>query len=212
MAIRSTSFDDDISEPLFVFSGNDLLIAHYDVADLDWQEVAERSALDERRGLAITQVGVIEDLIDEFILYLADTPNVAEYQAELDGITIGPRLDRLKKMLLEAELLDDVALEAIESVKKVVIRRNELAHGTIYCRPVQPVKPGSWAHGIELEWVITSRRSRDVQRSTMAGLRQDVEDAVGSFMLMLQLAERLVERSCRPHNFQGGQYLGAPTE
>ena len=67
MAAWSVSFDDDNDEELSVLSGYDLLIAHYDVADLDWREVAERSALDQRRGLVITQAAVLEDLIDEFI-------------------------------------------------------------------------------------------------------------------------------------------------
>ncbi len=69
MPILSLSFDDDSEEPLFVFSGEDLLMAHIDEVDLDWEEVAERSILDERRGLVITQVAVLEELIDEFILY-----------------------------------------------------------------------------------------------------------------------------------------------
>src|SRR3990172_7571809 len=99
MAAWSVSSDDDNDEELSVFSGDDLLIAHHDVADLDWREGAERSALDQRRGLVITQGAVLEDLIDEFILYLADPIDVDEYQAELDRLTIGPRLDRLEKLL-----------------------------------------------------------------------------------------------------------------
>jgi hypothetical protein len=70
MPILSLSFDDDSEEPLFVFSGDDLLMAHIDEVDLDWEEVAEHSILDERRGLVITQVAVLEELIDEFILYV----------------------------------------------------------------------------------------------------------------------------------------------
>ena len=41
MPILSLSFDDDSEEPLFVFSGEDLLMAHIDEVDLDWEEVAE---------------------------------------------------------------------------------------------------------------------------------------------------------------------------
>ena len=70
MAIQSLSFDDESDEELYVFSGNDLLISHYDIADLDWEEVAERSLIDQRRGLVITQVAVLEDLVDDFLLYL----------------------------------------------------------------------------------------------------------------------------------------------
>lgn len=39
MPIRSFSFDDDDNDDLHVFSGQDLLTTHYDIADLDWQEV-----------------------------------------------------------------------------------------------------------------------------------------------------------------------------
>jgi hypothetical protein len=50
MTRASVSFDDEDGEELYVFSGGDLLMTHYDAADLDWEEVAERAALDERRG------------------------------------------------------------------------------------------------------------------------------------------------------------------
>jgi hypothetical protein len=45
MASASISFDDEDGEELCVFSGSDLLESHYDTADLDWEEVAERAAL-----------------------------------------------------------------------------------------------------------------------------------------------------------------------
>jgi len=208
--VHSVSFDDDSYEELCVFRGNDLLIVHHDVADLDWQEVAERSALDERRGLAIAQVVVLEDLIDELILYLADPVSIDAYQAGLDRLTIGPRLDRLEALLLNARHLDDKATEVLNAARRVVARRNELAHGTIYFRPVQPMQLGSLVDGIELEWVITSRRSRSFERITMAGLRRDVYDAIDCFSSMLQFAERLVESSSPPYNFGGGRYLGTP--
>ena len=64
--------DDPCEDELSVFSGNDLLIAHYDVSDLDWEEIAERSMIDERRGLIIAQVSALEDLLTEFVLYLSD--------------------------------------------------------------------------------------------------------------------------------------------
>jgi hypothetical protein len=208
MAVRSVSFDDDSDEELSVFSGNDLLIAHYDVADLDWQEVAERSALDERRGLVITQVAVLEDLIDEFILYLADPVDTDDHQSELDTLTIGPRLKLLEGLLSGAGLLDDNAVAVLGAARQVVARRNELAHGTIHWRPVEPVKPGSWLDEMELEWVITSRHSRTFKRITMAGLRQDLHEAISCFSSMLQYAEWFVETAPPPRNFSGGQYLG----
>jgi hypothetical protein len=51
MPIRSLSFDDPSDDDLVVFSGHDLMLSRYDHMDLDWQEVAERTAIDERRGL-----------------------------------------------------------------------------------------------------------------------------------------------------------------
>ena len=51
MGVISVCFDDPSDEELSVFSGTDLLVTHYDGPDLDWQEIAERSELDKRRGL-----------------------------------------------------------------------------------------------------------------------------------------------------------------
>ena len=211
MAAWSVSSDDDNDEELSVFSGYDLLIAHYDVADLDWREGAERSALDQRRGLVITQGAVLEDLIDEFILYLADPIDVDEYQAELDRLTIGPRLDRLEKLLAAVNMFDADASAALEGVRRVAIRRNELAHGTIHCRPIEPVELGGWLDGIPLEWIIISRRSRTIERITMAGLRQDLYDSITCFSSMLQYAEQFVEVALPPRNYGGGRYIATPT-
>jgi hypothetical protein len=211
MGVRSASFDDDSDDELFVFSGNDLLTAHYDLADFDQREVAERSELDKRRGLVIAQVAVLEDLIDEFILYLVDPADVAAYQAQLDQLTLGPRVSRLKKLLRRAKLLDATAVAALGAIRDALDRRNELAHGTIHCRPVEPVEPGSWIDGIPREWIIISRRTRNVQRITMAGLRQDVNAAISAMSSMLLYAERFVEVAPRPRNYGGGRYLGAPT-
>ena len=72
MRARSVSFDDDNDDELFVFSGNDSSPLTYDLADFARARIAERSELDKRRGLVIAQVAVLEDLIDEFILYLID--------------------------------------------------------------------------------------------------------------------------------------------
>src|ERR1700678_3908947 len=134
MTVRSVSFDDSSNDDLFVFSGNDLLIAHYDQMDLDWQEVAERTALDERRGLMILQVATLEDLVDEFLLYLGDEPDQEEHQRRLEATTIGPRLDQLQRLLREANLLDNHAEELLGTLGRIVRRRNELAHGTISAR------------------------------------------------------------------------------
>jgi hypothetical protein len=210
MAVSSVSFDDDSDEDLCVFSGSDVLISHYDVADLNWQEVAERSAVDERRGLVITQVAVLDDLVDEFILYVADPVNEAMYRTDLDRLTIGPRLDRFESLARTAGILDVEAEEILAELRRIVSRRNKLAHGTISCRPVGPVRPGSWVHDIELEWVLADRRSAATERITMAGLRQDVHDAIGAFTGLLAYAERFVRLAAAPRNFGGGLYLAVP--
>jgi hypothetical protein len=120
MAIRSLSFDDDSSEDLCVFSGQDLLIAHIDEIDLDWEEVAERSLLDQRRGLVITQVAVLEELIDQLILYVVDPADPESYQRRLDSKTMGPRVDELEKALEVRELLDESGTELISDLRSLV--------------------------------------------------------------------------------------------
>jgi hypothetical protein len=213
MPVRSVSFDDDSDEELCVFSGGDLLLAHYDVVDLDWGEVADRSLIDERRGLAITQVVAIEDLIDEFILYLADPPDPARFRDEkLNGVTIGPRLGMLEMALRSAGLLDGEAADCLSAARAMVSRRNQLAHGTIHCRPTRVVPIADLAHvDLDIEWVLVDRRSGEADRISMAGLRHDVYDAIGVFTSLLAYAERFVERAPAPEHFAGGQYLGTPT-
>lgn len=210
MVIHSVSFDDDSDEELCVFSGSDLLISHYDIADLDWAEVAERSMLDERRGLVIAQVAVLEDLVDELILYLEDPEDVPAYQARLDRQTIGPRLDQLERLLSSGSLLDQHAEALFTDLRAIVNRRNELAHGTLHWQAVGGPRPMRNRTDIELEWVIRSRRSRSARRITMAGLRQDLYEAIGAFSSMLQFAEALVETARPPRHFRGRTYLGGP--
>lgn len=211
MAVRSVSFDDESDDDLSVFSGHDLLISHYDIADLDWREVAERSALDERRGLVITQVAVLEDLVDEFILYLEDPIDLERLQADLDRLTIGPRVDRLERRLAKASILGAEAIAALAHVRRVVDRRNELAHGTIQVRPVGGSIVLPLPGDLVIEWVITSRRSRTIERITMAGLRQDLDDSIACFSSLLRYAERFVESAPAPRNYCGGRYLTTPT-
>ena len=212
MTVQSVSFDDDDESELYVFSGNDLLLSHYDVADLDWEEVAERSAIDERRGLVIAQVAVLEDLIDEFIVYLEDPRDVEALRRELDTKTIGPRLDMLESRLRHAGLLDPQVIERIEELRAVARRRNQLAHGTIHLRPLRIVPVEALGRrDVEVEWVLVDRRSRESERISMAGLRQDLEDAIGAFTALLAYAERFVEKAPRPSHFADGAYLAAPT-
>lgn len=212
MTVRSLSFDDDSDDDLCVFSGNDLLISHYDTADLDWGEVAERSLIDERRGLVITQVAVLEDLVDEFILYLEDPHDPQDLRKQLSGKTIGPRLNMLEDLLRRTGLLDHQAVEHLAELRAIVERRNRLAHGTVHCRPTHVVPIKDLGLGVlELEWVLVDRRSGETERISMAALRQDVIEAIGTFSAMLAYAESFVERAPAPTNYPGGVYLGLLT-
>jgi len=198
---RSLSFDDDSDEDLCVFSGSDLLISHYDIADLDWEEVAERSLIDQRRGLVITQVAVLEDLVDEFILYLEDPEDPQQFGIHLSGKTIGPRLEMLERLLRLAGLLDHQAGEHLAGVRAIVERRNRLAHGTIHCRPTSVIPISVLRRAdLELEWVLVDRRSGQIERISMAALREDVIEAIGAFSAMLAYAESFVERAPAPRN------------
>lgn len=213
MSVRSVSFDDGSDEELCVFSGSDLLPSHYDIADLDWEEVSERTLIDERRGLVITQVAVLEDLVDEFLGYLEDPEDARRFREEkLNGTTIGPRLAMLERRLRLAGLLDDEAVDCLTAARATVYRRNRLAHGTVNCRPTRVVPISDLAHvDLEIEWVLVDRRSDETERISMARLRQDVDDAIGAFSGLLAYAESFVERAPTPKHFGGGHYLGAPT-
>jgi hypothetical protein len=215
MVQRSTAFDEpeDSDDDLYVFSGSDLLMAHYDFVDLDWREVAERSAIDERRGLVITQVAVLEDLIDEFIIYLEDPLDTESMWNELGRSTIGPRLDRLEAKLSRLSLLDAMAHACLRDVRAVVNRRNQLAHGTIHCEATSVIAIKDLAHQeLAVHWVLVDRRTRAVEGITMSGLRQDLHDAIRAFTTVLSYAEYLVERAPGPVHFPGGAYLAAPTD
>ncbi len=211
MTVRSVLFDDDSDEDIYVFSGADLLTSHYDTADLDWSELAERSLIDERRGLMITQVAVLEDLVDEFILYLQDADDPEHHRAQLSQKTLGPRLDMLESGLRGAGLLDQEAVERLAELRAVVGRRNRLAHGTVHCRPTTVIPIKDLGHrDLELEWVLVDRRSGETERISMAALRQDVTEAIAALLSMLAFGEVFVQRAPAPTNFAGGVYLVAP--
>lgn len=211
VTVNSVSFDDDSNtDGLYVFSGQDLVTAHYDLMDLDWREVDERTAIDKRRGLVVLQVAVLEDLVDELILYLADPHDEAEMRLRLSRETLGPRITRLEDLLRECNLLDDAAAERIADLRNVTARRNELAHGTIHWRPASKPIKRALGFDVDMEWVIWSRRSHQTQRLTMAGLRADLDEAIGAFTATLSWAEALVEQAPRPAHFTTGSYISRP--
>ncbi|MEM8925997.1 MAG: hypothetical protein AAGD35_21030 [Actinomycetota bacterium] len=210
------TFDDDVSDQdLYVFSGHDLLITHYDGPDLDWQEIAERSAIDSRRGLVIAQVAALEDIIDEFIHYIEDPKDWDALQSRLDRRMIGSRITQLEHGLDRVGLLGPEAEAVLAELRAVVERRNQLAHGQIVSKIVGfPESAGrliSADADVEVEWVLLDRRRRTSERLSMTGLREDLEAATAAFMATLGFAEWFVERAPWPEYFQGGAYLGVPT-
>lgn len=220
MTTENLSFDDGSDEDLYVFSGSDLLMSHYDLADLDWAEVADRTLIDERRGLVITQAVVFEDMIDEFILYLVDPPDSAGYRTERMGSwSAGTRRQELEKLLGRAGLLDRRATRLLAECREIGDRRNTLAHGTINARLFDVAKPNRVvvpiaeirSASLAIEWILTDRRTGARERVSMARLRQDLEDAQALVGEMLNYAEEFVERAPRPAHLQGGVFLGAPT-
>lgn len=212
MTVRSVSFDDEDDGELHVFSGNDLLIAHYDLMDLDWSEIAERTMLDERRGLVIAQVAVLEDMVDEFIHYLDDPPTPDALQAKLERQTLGPRLDLLESLLRRGNLADSGVERLLAELRTVVERRNELAHGTLYWRPIGGPPPLPLTdQDVMVEWIVRGRRGRTTRRITMSGLRRDLYDAIGAVTALVDYSERFVEQAPTPLHFRGGAYLSPPT-
>ena len=218
--LEDLSLDDESGEDAYVFSGSDLLTSHYDLADLDWAEVAARTAIDERRGLVSTQAVVIEDVIDEFIVYLNDPPESTQYRMEtLGSWTVGRRRQKLEKLLRRAGLLDRYAAQLLDRCRAIGERRNTLAHGTIEPRLFNVAKPDQVVvpiaefdqASLAIEWILTDRRSGATERVSMARLRQDLVDAQALVDELLNYAEYFVERAPWPSHFQGGAFLGAPT-
>jgi hypothetical protein len=110
----------------------------------------------------------------------------------------------------EASLFDDDAAKWIADLRRVTERRNELAHGTIRLQPIAGVLPQLRERDFDLEWVIWSRRSHQVQRLTMSQLRNDLYDAIGVFTGMLSYGDTLAKLAPRPVNFTVGCYICPP--
>ena len=126
-------------------------------------------------------------------------------------MTIGPRLDLFERGLIECGLLDERARARLDDLRAVVRRRNQLAHGTLHCRPAHIVPIKDLAHqDVELEWVLEDRRTHQAERVSMTGLRDDLGDAIGAFAAMLGYAETFMELAPYPVHFHNGAYLSAP--
>ncbi|MBQ1022968.1 hypothetical protein [Micromonospora sp. C95] len=187
--VVEVSFDDDSDEPLSVFSNCDLLLSFHDTVDLDWEEVAERSALDERRGLVITQSTALEDLLGDVILQL-ERPNDPETRrSELDQWMIGKRLNRVESLLASGASPDADRSFPREELWAAIRRRNELAHGNI-TRVISEAYPRPDGAGKtqRVEWHLVDRRTRGSQLITMAGLREDVYAAIAAYTSLLRWA------------------------
>jgi hypothetical protein len=72
----------EAGHPGWVFTGEDLLIGHYDQADVDWEGIAERTAVEELRGKVVVQATLLDGLLDELLMYLFDpaAPVVFEFE------------------------------------------------------------------------------------------------------------------------------------
>lgn len=209
---QSGTFDDENIDHLYVFSGHDLLLAHYGHSDLDWQEIAERTEIDERRGLLVCQVAVIEDLIDEFILYLKDPEDAEAFRLhKLARLTIGPRIDMLQDLLETNGLATDKALAHLTDARNIVQRRNTLAHGTIFRHHQLPSASAATSIAGTSQWMLLDRRSGRTEPISMSDLRESVYEAIGVFTALLSFAELFVETAPWPKHFRGGHYLGTPT-
>ncbi|RKN50460.1 hypothetical protein D7223_01290 [Micromonospora endolithica] len=187
--VVEVSFDDDSDEPLNVFSDYDLLLSFHDTVDLDWEEIAERSALDERRGLAITQSTVLEDLLGDVILQLERPDDPETRRSELDQWMIGKRLNRVESLLASSAPPDADRSFPREELWAAVRRRNELAHGNI-TRVISEAYPRADGPGKtqRVEWHLVDRRTHGSQLITMAGLREDVYAAIAAYTSLLRWA------------------------
>ncbi|MEU8377459.1 hypothetical protein AB0C22_30725 [Micromonospora sp. NPDC048894] len=187
--VVGVSFDDDSNEPLNVFSDYDLVLSFHDAVDLDWEEVAERSALDQRRGLVITQCTVLEDLLNDVILQLERPNDPERRRSELDRSTIGTRLKRVESLFTSGAFTEAARGFPREELWAVIKRRNELAHGSL-TRVVNEVRPRPDGPGKtqRVEWHLVDRRSRETRLITMAGLRQDVHAATAAYTSLLRWA------------------------
>ncbi|SCL50608.1 hypothetical protein GA0070617_1535 [Micromonospora yangpuensis] len=184
--VVEVSFDDGSNEPLNVFSDYDLLLSFQDAADLDWEEVAERSALDERRGLVITQSTVLEDLLGDVILQLERLSDPERRQREIGQWMIGKRLSRVETLLSSGGYLEASSNFPREALYGAVRRRNELAHGSII-RVIGDAYPRTDGPGKtrRVEWQLVDRRTRESRLITMAGLREDLYAAIAAYTDLL---------------------------
>ncbi|MFF5181430.1 hypothetical protein ACFY2Q_25660 [Micromonospora sp. NPDC000316] len=193
--VVEVSFNDNSDEPLHVFSGYDLLLTFHDAADLDWEEVAERRALDERRGLVITQSAILEDLLSDVIVQLERPGNPETRQRELDQWTIGKRLKYVESLLGNGAYPEGNSTFPFEELWDAVRRRNELAHGNL-TRVVGEACPRSDGPGKtrRIEWHLVDRRSQGSRLITMADLREDLYAATAAYANLLRWASNLEQR------------------
>ncbi|WP_200216391.1 hypothetical protein [Micromonospora coerulea] len=192
--VVEVSFDDDSDEPLNVFSDYDLLLSFHDTADLDWEEVAERSALDERRGLVITQCTILEDLLGDVILQLERPDDPETRQRDLDQWMIGRRLSHVELLLESGEPSEANSSFPREELWAAVRRRNELAHGNIM-RVIGEAypRPNGLGKTRRVEWRLVDRRTRRSRLITMAGLREDLHAAIAAYTNLLRWASNHLE-------------------
>lgn len=106
----------------------------------------------------------------------------------------------MKKILGDLALLDETASRLLSDLRSVVDRRNELAHGTLYLKPLQFVLG---QRDVDLGWKIRSRRDLSSRRITMSELRNDLYEAIGCFTELLKWSDHLLQLAPHPRHFRG---------
>jgi hypothetical protein len=195
-----------------VFTGQDLLISHYDGPDLGWEDVAERTEMESLRGLVVAQATILDDLIDEFLLYLIDPGPQDWYRIEvLRSQPVGRKLDHLRSLLRQYGLAD-VAARYVQAASEALSRRDVLAHSPLFRQPTR-ILPIEDIGSTEYEMVIRRRTKKGdtFEVVTEDSLTNDLYNTQGTFSGLLAFAEIMVERVPVPVHFQGGSYLAAPT-
>ncbi len=194
----------------WVLAGDELLIAHYGASGIDWQQVADRDVVETLRGKVVAQATVLEDLVDEFLLYLRDTPP-EDLDTDADPTKhwqLGRKVDDLRAALKDCGLAA-VAKGPLDQVGRALKRRDVLAHSPLMVREGRVVHFGVMP---EPEFVVRERKRGGLKyhRLTEAQLRDDLRSTATAFLALLGMAEVVVQHAPLPKHFRTGAFLAQP--
>ena len=117
-----------------VLTGQDFRISHYGGSPMDNPAVEERTVLEALRGLVAAQMTVLDDLLDEFVLYLMDPRASDVFEVRVLGARMTMGRVELLEPLLEDCGLKTTAGDLLSRLRTVVERLNVLAHSPIFVR------------------------------------------------------------------------------